>query len=166
MPNITFVDSQDQIIGYGTKAESILKGHAQRISRVFLYNSTGQLLIQKRSLHVAIPGRWDSSAAGHVDEGEDYLMAAKRELLEEVGVSCTLITEITKLYTEDVDDDVTRKRFNMLYKATFDGDLRFYDNEVSETMWIDPHKLDNWMARRPQDFTQGLLKCYAHLRSL
>ncbi|MBS3116158.1 NUDIX domain-containing protein [Candidatus Woesearchaeota archaeon] len=59
------------------------QGMIRRIIRVFVFNKKGQLFLQKRSQKVRIyPGRWDSSATGHVDPGEDYTKAAKRELEE------------------------------------------------------------------------------------
>ena len=77
MVNITFVDEQDNVIGAGSKQEAWTKGIYHRVSRIFLFNSKGELLIQKRSDNcVSLPGRWDQSAAGHVDEGETYLEAA------------------------------------------------------------------------------------------
>ena len=59
------------------------QGMIRRIIRVFVFNKKGQLFLQKRSQKVRIyPGRWDSSATGHVDPGEDYTKAAKTELEE------------------------------------------------------------------------------------
>ncbi len=164
MANITFVDESDQIIGYGTKTEAISKGIAHRIARIFVFNSKGELLIQKRSSHVAVPNRWDQSAAGHVDEGEDYLTAAQRELEEEIGVSNIPLKEVTKFYTEEIDDSMTKKRFNMLYSAVYDGEVKVNEDEVAEILWISPIRLEQWMQDKPQDFTQGFIQSYRHYR--
>ena len=34
----------------------------------------------------AHPGVWDSSVSGHLDSGEGYLSAARREMVEEMGI--------------------------------------------------------------------------------
>lgn len=162
MPNITFVDKDDRIIGYGSKIEAISRGITHRIVRVFVFNSRGQLLIQKRSPSVAIPNRWDQSAAGHVDEGEDYAQAARRELQEEVGIIDTTLAGVAKYYSEEIDDSITKKRFNMLYETTYDGEITMDKNEVSEVMWLEPQKLNQWMEEKPEDFTQGFLLSYRH----
>ena len=48
----------------------------------------GELFLQKRSpWKDKHPNKWDSSAAGHLDAGEDYETAARRELSEELGLS-------------------------------------------------------------------------------
>ena len=67
-----------------------------------VFNEKGQLLLLKRSElaefkpgHYTIPG-------GHVDSGEDFETAAKRELLEESGIKSDNITEVGKYENEDV----------------------------------------------------------------
>ncbi len=164
MANITFVDSNDEIIGYGDRSEAIEKGLAHRIARVFVFNQDNELLIQKRSPKVKLPGKWDQSAAGHVDEGEDYPTAAAREAKEEIGLRNTELTEFGKFYTEEVDEGILKKRFNMLYVAHFEGELTQDNNEVSEIKWINLKELEKWMADTPDDFTQGFLLTYSYYK--
>lgn len=160
MPNITFVDTHDNIVGYGTKAEALANGLIHRIVRIYIVNEAGELLIQKRSATVDVPLRWDQSAAGHVDEGEDYDTAAYRELEEEVGITDLPLRIIAHYYTEESDDNVIRKRFNTLYVARYSGAITKDESDVAETKWIQPDSLRKWMDERPQDFTQGFLQSY------
>ena len=101
---ITIVDESDTVIRPGYKRDVWRTGAAHRIARVFLFNSNGELLIQKRSPeHISLPNKWDQSAAGHVQYGESYREAATRELLEEVGI----VAELTKrgvLCTDETDE--------------------------------------------------------------
>jgi isopentenyldiphosphate isomerase len=167
MANITFVDSNDNVIGYGSRTEAIEKGIAHRIARVLLFNSKGELLIQKRSPTIrSLPNRWDQSAAGHVDEREDYAAAAKRELREEVGVNDMPLKETLKFYSEDTDEPRIKKRFNVLYVGTYDGEIKIDKHEVSEARWIQPDELSKWMQQRPSDFTQGFIKCFEMFRKM
>ena len=159
MTLITFVDEKDNVIGAGTKQEAWYKGIAHRIARVFLFNSKGELLIQKRAEHIdSLPGRWDQSAAGHVDEGETYLEAAARELFEEVGVSGVELKEIIRVATDETDESgKIKKRFSMLYTTTYNGEIKFNRGEVSEVKWIHPDDLNRLMDEHPDDFTQGFM---------
>ncbi len=51
-----------------------------------LINNSPQVLLQKRSADkLTWPNRYDISAAGHIDLGENPLTAAKRETQEELG---------------------------------------------------------------------------------
>lgn len=57
-----------------------------RVVHVLVFNSKGELLLQKRSLTRDVaPGKWDTSVGGHINPGEDPLEAARREMKEELG---------------------------------------------------------------------------------
>jgi 16S rRNA (adenine1518-N6/adenine1519-N6)-dimethyltransferase len=168
MTNISFVDADDTVIGEGSKQEAWSKGIACRIVRIFIFNVKGDLLILKRSDNrTSLPGRWDQSAAGHVDAGEDYLTAAKRELEEEAGITGLELVEKGNLYTNETDEaDKVKKRFNRLYVAVYDGEVHPNTEEVSEARWIAPAELDEWMQNKPDDFTEGFRRCYEYYTSL
>lgn len=62
-------------------------GNWHRTVHVWLVNSGGKLLLQKRGANKAShPLYWDISAAGHIDAGENSLEAAQRECFEELGI--------------------------------------------------------------------------------
>jgi len=53
-----------------------------------LFNSRGEMLIQRRQLHKdRYPGMWDLSAGGFVQSGETVNAAVLREAREEIGIS-------------------------------------------------------------------------------
>lgn len=164
MPNITFVDDADNVIGYGSKVEALSKGLIHRIVRVYVTNKDGDILIQKRSATVDVPNRWDCSASGHVDEGEDYDTAAYRELQEEVGVTNVSLKKIASYSSEESDDGVLRRRRNNLYTVQYDSSLQKDAAEVEEAKWVSPDTLYTWMQDTPEDFTQGFLESYRQYR--
>ncbi len=161
MTDITFVDENDNILGGGTKQEALEKGIRHRIARVFLINSKGEVLMQKRGPHIfSNPDKWDQSAAGHVDHGETYEEAAYRELKEEVGVEGVPLTEIGYYYKEETDEARGKKRFNRVYRGVYDGEVHPDLDEVSEVRWIPAEELEKWMNERPQEFTEGCMLAY------
>ena len=82
------VDSEDRVLGQATRGEVHAKGFLHRSVHILVFNSKGDLFLQKRAMTKdENPGYWDSSASGHVNAGEDYLTCAHRELLEELGIS-------------------------------------------------------------------------------
>jgi 8-oxo-dGTP pyrophosphatase MutT (NUDIX family) len=58
----------------------------QRFSSVVLVDGRGWVLLQERDEHPAIdPEKW-GFVGGHLDDGEDYVAGAYRELEEETGL--------------------------------------------------------------------------------
>ena len=85
---LDLLDEAGCAVGRVTRAEAHSRpGIAHRAAHVMVFDSAGRLFLQKRSRSKLIqPGKWDSSAGGHVPAGEDYEAAALRELAEELGV--------------------------------------------------------------------------------
>lgn len=82
------VNEHDRVTGQATRAEVHRLKLRHRAVHILLFNSRGELLIQKRSAAKdSFPGCYDSSASGHLDSGEDYDACAYRELREELGLN-------------------------------------------------------------------------------
>lgn len=85
------VDSEDRVIGKATRREIHDRGLLHRSVHTLVFNSRGELFLQKRALTKdQNPGLWDTSSAGHVNAGEDYTTSAHRELMEELGIAANL----------------------------------------------------------------------------
>src|SRR2546425_211192 len=89
MPEEMFdvVNERDEVVGRQSRSEVHRLGLKHRAVHVLVFNSRGQVFLQKRSLKKdCFPGVWDSSASGHLNCGEDYDACAVRELREEIGL--------------------------------------------------------------------------------
>lgn len=134
------VDENDQPIGGATRKELKRTGLRYRIVRISVEDSDGNVVVQKRvASKDTYPNCWDNSAAGHVDEGEEYIDAAKRELFEEIGLRNVQLEEIAYYYAETVaPTGHILNRFTKLYKTIVDHDTDFVaqPEEVSEITWM------------------------------
>ncbi len=160
-PDIVYVDENDNVIGHGPMQDAWEHGHIHRIARLFVFNSKGEFLLQKRSMnHKNMPGRWDNSAAGHADVGEDYHTAVLREAEEEIGVSGISVTEVCHYFQDESEPGMQKKRFNTLYTSVYDGNVTADLSEVSETRWIAVPVMEKWMNETPSDFAPGFLEAF------
>jgi isopentenyldiphosphate isomerase len=58
------------------------------VVHIHLFNSKGELFLQKRSSKKDIqPGKWDTSVGGHISPGESVESALIREAAEELGLN-------------------------------------------------------------------------------
>lgn len=132
--NVIWVDENDNEIGVISREKAHHEGLLHRIAVIYLTRKNGQILIQER-----MSGRLDHSSAGHVDAGEDYLQAAKRELKEELGIECNLI-ELGKTISDEVEPKADRNRIRHIFKVfecqAEPGNLA--EDEVKSVFWADP----------------------------
>ena len=81
------VDAQDREIGRVLRSEAHRDALFHRAAHVWLLTDDGRLVLQQRSRDKAIaPGRWTSTASGHVKYGSTYDETAAEELWEEAGL--------------------------------------------------------------------------------
>ena len=67
--------------------ENLFPGEFLMVVHLCIFNSRGEMLIQRRQLHKdRYPGMWDLSAGGFVQSGETVNDAVLREAHEELGI--------------------------------------------------------------------------------
>ncbi len=162
---VIYVNRKDEIVGNGTIENAYKSGNVLRIVRIFIINDRGEVLLQKRAKKDSSSSKWDQSAGGHVDEGETYTQAAERELFEEMGIHGVKLIRIDKFYTEDQPFEHLRRRFNVLYYGTYSGPISIDNDEVADYLWVSKPKLDDWIQKSGEDFTNGCLVSYEKLLS-
>jgi len=150
------VDEQDQVIGDAARTEVHGNNLRHRAVHVLVFNHNGEVFLQKRSRWKdRCPHLWDSSAAGHVNAGEEYDTAANRELSEELGVSAEL-TRVAKLRASEK----TGQEFIWLYQARHDGPFELARSEIECGEFFPTEVVSEWIKARPADFAPGFVECW------
>jgi len=154
------VDENDQATGAAPRGEVHGNNLRHRAVHVFIFNSPGELFLQKRSRWKdRHPLLWDSSAAGHVDAGENYDETAVRELQEELGVTAAL-TRLVKLGCSEQ----TGWEFIWLYRGQHEGPFQLAAAEIEHGEFFPIDIIDRWTKARPQEFAPGFLECWSVFR--
>jgi isopentenyl-diphosphate delta-isomerase type 1 len=147
------VDANDAVMGPRRRSELHRLGLRHRAVHILLFNSQGQLFLQKRSMNKDVhPGFWDTSAAGHVDRGESYEQSARRELEEELGIGEP--ADFRFLFKMNASAQ-TGWEFIQTYQALHDGPLQLNEQEISEGRWLDPDELDAWIHQGEEPVTRS-----------
>lgn len=162
---ITIVDADDNVIGDEDRSAVRAKGLRHRIVRVFLVNSQGQVLLHRRARSLKDnPGKWDQSVGGHVDSGEDYITAARRETREELGIDVDRFEAIGKFYIERPAPGGLVRRFQTVFIAHSDAPVKFYQGEIAEIRWFDVAEAGKFFARQPESFTRSFAQAFEIFR--
>src|SRR6266567_6288559 len=161
-PNERFpvVDKGDRIRGYASRSEVHGNNLRHRAVHILIFNQAGEVYLQQRSRWKdRHPLKWDSSAAGHVADGERYDDTAQRELNEELGVRVAL-QKIAKLPASQYTD----QEFIWVYRGSISGDLVPNKSEIEQGAFLSPSVIDGWTSSRPEDFAPGFLECWEAYR--
>src|SRR2546423_1573894 len=143
------VNERDEVIGRETRREVHRTGLKHRAVHVFVFNSRGEVFLQKRTMSKDThPGVWDSSASGHLDCGEDYDACAVRELREEIGLN---VSDCPRRVFKINACSETGQEFVWLYCCESEGPFTLHPEEIEHGKWLSPERVTEWIRERPQD---------------
>ncbi|HWA11315.1 MAG TPA: NUDIX domain-containing protein [Opitutaceae bacterium] len=144
------VDERDAVIGRAPRREVHARKLRHRAIHVLVFDPAGRVFLQKRSMTKdSSPGLWDSSCSGHVDSGEDYDAAARRELGEEIGVH--LAAPPARWFRIEACAQ-TGWEFVWVYRLAYGGPFVLHPEEIERGEWFEPADLARQLAARPAIF--------------
>ena len=156
------VNECDEVIGQQTRSEVHRMGLRHRAIHLLVYNSIGELFLQKRSIKKdCFPDTWDSSASGHLDSGEDYDSCIIREPMEELGLKLKQPPE--RLFKIDACVE-TGQEFVWVYKLFHEGPFQLDPEEISDGGWFSIRQIDDWIAASPKDFAPAFVLIWQLLK--
>ena len=131
------------------KSEAHKKGLYHRSAHLWLYTSTGKVLVQQRAMNKdTFPGLWDISVAGHIAAGETALSAILREAKEEIGISLRE-TDLQflkiRLSEKKPNPYIIDNEYQYLFIANIDEDmeLTLQLEEVIQTKYLNVKDLND-----------------------
>lgn len=156
MAMVDVVDAEDRVVRQVERAVAHREGLLHRFVHVLVIGSDDRVLLQQRSSRKALgPLLFDASVGGHVDAGEGYEEAMRREAGEELGLdphgSYMDIGRIRDL-TPGIENMVGR-----LYLHRCDGPFTGWEAEAERLEWFSRDDLLTIPKRLPYLFTGGVL---------
>ncbi|NQZ84752.1 MAG: NUDIX domain-containing protein [Nanoarchaeales archaeon] len=126
------------------------EGLWHRTVHICIYNSKGQILLQKRAARKELlPDMWDISVAGHINSKQTELDAAICEISEEIGIDVKESDlDFFKIYKfAGTYRNIINNEFFYFYFLKLDLDtnsLVLQESEVADAQWFEPSRvLDN-----------------------
>lgn len=135
---VVVVDDENNVIGSAARSEVRAGRLCHRAVYVFVTTSSGELLIQERTMTKDVwPGAYDLAAGGVVDVGESYDQAAARELEEEMGISGVPLDSKFHFYYQDDNCQLWGK----VYTCVWDGAIIPQPEEVARVVHDRPEQV-------------------------
>ncbi|MCX7095615.1 MAG: NUDIX domain-containing protein [Methylobacter sp.] len=147
---LSVVDEDDCVIDICPRHIIHATGLRHRAVHILVFNDQGQLFLQKRSMNKDLNrGLWDTSAAGHVDAGEDYHVSALREVEEELGVGAVLEPLFKLPATAAIGME-----FIQVYRCVHNGPFILAADEIDEGGWFSVTEIAERVIADDQSLTE------------
>ncbi|MEA3546487.1 MAG: isopentenyl-diphosphate Delta-isomerase [Thermodesulfobacteriota bacterium] len=151
---VVLVDQADNIIGREEKLLAHLQGDLHRAFSIFVFNSSGELLIQQRSKKkYHTPGLWSNTCCSHPRPGEELGIAVHRRLQEEMGFNCELLKIFSCYYKLKLDNNLIEHEHDHVFIGFFDGEPGPDPTEVENWQWLSMERIMEKMSNSPHLFT-------------
>lgn len=138
---LDLVNDQDQVISKKLRSEVYVENLSNfRVVNTFLVNKEGKIWFPRRTATKRMfPLCLDMSMGGHVESGETYDQAFKRELMEELDIDADKIP--WKLLGHLTPHENKVSAFMNVYEIQADRDPNYNKNDFTESFWLTPNEL-------------------------
>jgi len=150
---LVLVDENGKEVGACEKFEAHRKGLLHRAFSIFIFNSKGEVLLQRRALDkYHSGGLWANTCCSHPRVGEALDEAIHRRLQEEMGFDCPLEEVFSFSYYVKFSNGLSENEYDHVFKGYYDGPVHPDKSEVVQ------YKLCSWdwlvddIARNPEKY--------------
>ena len=152
--DIILVNETDEQVGTMEKMEAHRRALLHRAFSVFIFNSKGDMLLQRRAqskYHSA--GLWTNACCSHPRPGETTLAAAQRRLNEELGFVVPLQKAFDFIYKASFDNGLTENEFDHVFIGEYDGEILPDPSEVSAVCYKSMDEIRKELEAGPHQYT-------------
>ena len=128
---------------------------------MFIFNDKNELLLQRRAVNkYHSGGLWTNTCCSHPRQNEKTKDAAKRRLLEEMGMRSTLKKQFDFIYKAKLDNNLYEHEFDHVFFG-FTNDLPIINQEeVQEYTYKTLEDIGNEMKTIPEKYTEWFKICF------
>ncbi|WP_028979272.1 isopentenyl-diphosphate Delta-isomerase [Sporocytophaga myxococcoides] len=158
---VILVDKNDSEKGLMEKMEAHQKGELHRAFSIFIFNSTNELLLQKRATSkYHSGGLWTNTCCSHPAPGTLISEEAEKRLFEEMGFTTSLRKIFSFIYKAELDNGLTEYEFDHVFTGLYDGHPNINSEEVEDWKFIKLEDLKLDIIEHPERYTKWFLICF------
>lgn len=130
---VAIVDERNRVVGAVRRREMRAENLPHRATYILVFNSRGELYVQKRTQSKDVfPGYYDVAAGGVILAGESYEEGALRELEEELGIRGV---PLTRLFDFSYKDEAV-KVWGAVFACAYEGEMALQQEEVESGAFL------------------------------
>ncbi len=154
MEHVILVDEKDNEVGTMEKLEAHQKGELHRAFSVMIFNSKGEMLLQKRAkTKYHSGGLWTNACCSHPQPNESMADAMSRKLKQEMGLTLHLEFAFKFIYQIKLDQNLFEHEWDHVFIGFFDGEPRVNAEEVEDWKFADLISLKKDVSENPASYT-------------
>ncbi len=152
---LILVDPDDQETGNLSKAECHYgDGVLHRAFSVFLFNSTGELLLQQRGAGKRLwPMFWTNTCCSHPRQGESMQLATERRLQQELDTKSALEFDYKFAYQARFSELGSENELCSVYLGRLEREVTANDTEIAALRFLSADELHREIDAEPERFT-------------
>ncbi|HKZ36594.1 MAG TPA: isopentenyl-diphosphate Delta-isomerase [Chryseolinea sp.] len=155
MERVILVDAKDNVIGTMEKLEAHRKGVLHRAFSILIFNSKGEVLLQKRSKNkYHSGGLWTNACCSHPMPHESMSEATRKRLKHEMGIDLQPQFAYKFVYKKHLDKDLIEHEFDHVFIGKYDGVPSTNLEEVEDWKFIDIASLRQDLELHPHAYTE------------
>ena len=136
------------------KMEAHRKGELHRAISVFIFNSAGEMLLQKRATgKYHSGGLLTNACCSHPRPGEGVHEAARRRLREEMGLQAELEPKGTFIYRTEFGNGLTEHELDHVFEGVTDSVPVVNSQEADGFYYMNLAEIKKRIEQNPGQFT-------------
>lgn len=152
--NVILVNEKDEPIGLSEKLEAHKRGQLHRAVSVFVFNKSGELLLQKRaSSKYHGGGLWTNTCCTHPRDGETSEACAIRRLKEEMGIDAQVEKQFSFIYKAEVENGLIENEYDHVFFAVYEGEIKLNPEEAEDCNFVPLVKVFKDAEENPEKYS-------------
>lgn len=152
---VILVNTEDHPIGIMEKLEAHKRGLLHRAFSIFIFNTKGELLLQRRAYDkYHSGGLWTNTCCSHPRPHEELVEAARRRLWEEMGLDCELIPVFSYIYNIQFPNGLYEHELDHVLIGWTDSLPNVHKGEVAEYTFMSFDDVYMDIAKRSSHYTE------------
>jgi len=163
---VLLVNERDEVQGTMGKLEAHRRGTLHRAFSIFLFDDDGLLLLQRRAAgkyHSA--GLWTNTCCSHPRPDEALEDAARRRLLEEMGIDTPVVHRFSFIYKAELGNGLFEHELDHVFFGHWNGPVEPHPEEADDWKYMNVEDVEQDLHRHPERYTVWLRTCWDQVRA-